>query len=197
MVYYHCFYCCHFLFYSFFFYCLLLLGRTVAKRYCYLCTVKTCEMKLQWNKDIITGPKLLFSVQIAPWKDDTSEVGTLLTHPSGVLISQVSLYRHTVLCGLRGSMIKQRWFERERERERDFKMRVDWFMFNLGICIASTQPFRAALGAESRVCYPCNTADRQTQWALTYYHFSQSTANPNGKLIHCHRWDSNLWSSRC
>jgi hypothetical protein len=25
---------------------------------------------------------------------------------------------------------------------------------NVGICIAPTQPFRAALGAESRVCYP-------------------------------------------
>jgi hypothetical protein len=51
-----------------------------------------------------------------------------------------------------------------------------------------------ALGAESRVCYPGNTADRQTQWALTYYHLSQSTANQNGKLIHGHRWDSNLRS---
>jgi hypothetical protein len=45
---------------------------------------------------------------------------------------------------------------------------------HLGICIAPTQPFRAALGAESRVCYPGNTADRQT-------HLSQSTANENGK----------------
>jgi hypothetical protein len=35
----------------------------------------------------------------------------------------------------------------------------------LGICIAPTQPFRAALGAESRVCYPGNTADRQTMSA--------------------------------
>jgi hypothetical protein len=34
---------------------------------------------------------------------------------------------------------------------------------NLGICIAPTQPFRAALDAESRVCYPGNTANRQTQ----------------------------------
>jgi hypothetical protein len=33
----------------------------------------------------------------------------------------------------------------------------------LGICIATTQPFQAALGAESRVCYPGNAADRQTQ----------------------------------
>jgi hypothetical protein len=68
---------------------------------------------------------------------------------------------------------------------------------HLGICIALTQPFWAALGAESRVCYPGNTADRQTQWALTYYHLSQSTANQNGQLINCHRWDSNLWPSGC
>jgi hypothetical protein len=67
---------------------------------------------------------------------------------------------------------------------------------NLGICIAPTQPFQATLGAESRVCYPGNTADRLTQWALTYYHLSQST-NQKGKLIHCHRWDSNSWSSEC
>jgi hypothetical protein len=59
---------------------------------------------------------------------------------------------------------------------------------NVGIGLA----FRAALGAESRVCYPGNKTDRQAQRALTYYHLSQSTANQNGKLIHCHRWDSNL-----
>jgi hypothetical protein len=63
--------------------------------------------------------------------------------------------------------------------------------------IAPTQPFRAALGAKSRVCYLGNTADRQTQWALTYCYRLQSTANRNGKLIHCHRWDLNLWSSGC
>jgi hypothetical protein len=34
---------------------------------------------------------------------------------------------------------------------------------NLGICIAPTLPFWATLGAESRVCYPGNTADMQTQ----------------------------------
>jgi hypothetical protein len=39
------------------------------------------------NKDIsvkkghLTGPKLLFSVQIAPWNEDTSELGTLLVRP--------------------------------------------------------------------------------------------------------------------
>jgi hypothetical protein len=33
----------------------------------------------------------------------------------------------------------------------------------MGMCIAPTQPFRAALGAESRVCYQGNTAERQTQ----------------------------------
>jgi hypothetical protein len=42
-----------------------------------------------------------------------------------------------------------------------------------------------------------NTAGRQTQLALMYYHLSQSTANQNRKLIHCHCWDSNLWSSGC
>jgi hypothetical protein len=54
----------------------------------------------------------------------------------------------------------------------------------LRICIAPTKPFRAALTAESRVYYPGNTADRQTQReALTHCHFSQSTAtaNQNGK----------------
>jgi hypothetical protein len=50
---------------------------------------------------------------------------------------------------------------------------------------------------EQSVCYPGNTADRQTQRALTYYHLSQSTANQNGKLTHYHRWDSNLWSLGC
>jgi hypothetical protein len=73
-----------------------------------------------------------------------------------------------------------------------FKIKI-----NLGICIAPTQPFRAALGAESRVCYPGITADRQTQWVLAYYHVSESTANQNEKLIHCHHWDSNSWSSGC
>jgi hypothetical protein len=72
---------------------------------------------------------------------------------------------------------------------------ADTIQMPINICIAPTQPFPAALGPESRVCYPGNTADRQTQWALTYYNLSQSTANQNGKLIHC--WDSNLWSSGC
>jgi hypothetical protein len=36
-------------------------------------------------------------------------------------------------------------------------------VLDLHLNIAPTQPFRAALGAESRVCYPGNTADRQTQ----------------------------------
>jgi hypothetical protein len=44
-----------------------------------------------WNKDTSSGPKLLFSVQIALWNEDTSELGTLLARPKGVLISQVSL----------------------------------------------------------------------------------------------------------
>jgi hypothetical protein len=37
---------------------------------------------------------------------------------------------------------------------------------NVRICKAPTQPFRAVLGAESRVCYPGNIADRQTQSTL-------------------------------
>jgi hypothetical protein len=45
-----------------------------------------------WNKDTSSGPKLLNSVQIAPWKEHTSELGTLLARPKGVVISQVSLY---------------------------------------------------------------------------------------------------------
>jgi hypothetical protein len=44
-----------------------------------------------WNKDTSSSPKLLFSVQIALW-NDTSELGTVLVHPKGVFISQVSLY---------------------------------------------------------------------------------------------------------
>jgi hypothetical protein len=45
-----------------------------------------------WNKDTSPGPKLLFSMQIDPWNEDTSELGTPLARPKGVLISQVSLY---------------------------------------------------------------------------------------------------------
>jgi hypothetical protein len=33
------------------------------------------------------------------------------------------------------------------------------FYIKKDICIAPTQPYWAALGAESRVCYPGNTAD--------------------------------------
>jgi hypothetical protein len=39
------------------------------------------------------------------------------------------------------------------------------FKLNLGISIAPTQPFWVTLGAESRVCYPVNMADRQTMRA--------------------------------
>jgi hypothetical protein len=46
---------------------------------------------------------------------------------------------------------------------------------NWGICITPTQPLWVGLGAESRVCYPGNTADRQPQWALMYCHLLQST----------------------
>jgi hypothetical protein len=54
------------------------------------------------------------------------------------------------------------------------------------ICIAPTQPFRVALGAESRVCYLGNTAGRQPQWALAYCYLSQSSPKENERLIHCH-----------
>jgi hypothetical protein len=59
----------------------------------------------------------------------------------------------------------------------------------VGGCIAPTQPYRAALGSESKVC--C-TADRQSQWALTYCNLSQSTATQNETSTHCHRWGLNL-----
>jgi hypothetical protein len=65
------------------------------------------------------------------------------------------------------------------------------FKVNFGIYVASTRPFQAALGAESRVCNAGNTADSQPQWALTYRYISQSTANQNEKLIHRHRWGLN------
>jgi hypothetical protein len=45
-----------------------------------------------WNKDISSGPTLLFSEQIASFNEDTSELRTHLACPKGVLISQVSLY---------------------------------------------------------------------------------------------------------
>jgi hypothetical protein len=34
-----------------------------------------------WNKDTSSGPKLLFSVQIALWNEDNSELGTLMARP--------------------------------------------------------------------------------------------------------------------
>jgi chromosome segregation ATPase len=48
----------------------------------------------------------------------------------------------------------------------------------------------ATLGAESRACYPDNTADRQPQWAFTYCYLSQPTANHNEMSTHCHCWGS-------
>jgi hypothetical protein len=50
----------------------------------------------------------------------------------------------------------------------------------VGICIASTQPFRAALGAKRRVCYLGNTADRHTQSVLKYCHLSQNSKSERG-----------------
>jgi hypothetical protein len=58
----------------------------------------------------------------------------------------------------------------------------------VGICIAPTQPYWAALGTESRVCYPGNIAVSQPQWALTYCYLSQSTANQNKKSTHWLCW---------
>jgi hypothetical protein len=53
------------------------------------------------------------------------------------------------------------------------------------------QALQAALGTESRVCYLDDTTDKQPQWALTYCHISQSTANQNERVfIVC--WDLNL-----
>jgi hypothetical protein len=39
------------------------------------------------NKDTCSGPKLLFSMRIARWNENTFELRTLLAHPNGVLIS--------------------------------------------------------------------------------------------------------------
>jgi hypothetical protein len=50
------------------------------------------------------------------------------------------------------------------------------------------------LDAESRVCYPGNTAVRQPQRALTYCCLWQSTASQNEKK-NCHCWDSNQSTS--
>jgi hypothetical protein len=49
------------------------------------------------------------------------------------------------------------------------------------IYIAPTQPYWAALGTESRVCDPGDTADCQPQWALTYCYLLQSAASQNEK----------------
>jgi hypothetical protein len=78
---------------------------------------------------------------------------------------------------------------------------ITFVSLNLGICIASTQPFQAAPGAKSRVCYPThpgNTTDMTGK-----HHGRSGTAtsrnqqqNENEKLIHCHRWGLNLRPSR-
>jgi hypothetical protein len=66
------------------------------------------------------------------------------------ILDQEPMHHYTVTCHLHKKIIKLR------------------------ICIVPTRPFRAALSAESRVCYPGNTADRQPQWALTCFYLSQS-----------------------
>jgi hypothetical protein len=67
-------------------------------------------------------------------------------------------------------------------------------IINLGICIAPTQLFRAALGAERTLCYPNNTADSQPYWTLTNCNLLQwkspSTANQNGRSTHRQCWGS-------
>jgi hypothetical protein len=124
------------------------------------------------------------------WRTVSSNVETLRFRVSCEKLSRVSVCRSAVAACLTSSV------EHEEQLSRVLGLVVKK-KINLGICIAPIQPSRAAQGAESRVCYPANTVDRQTQWALTYYHLSQSTANQNEKLIHCHRWDSNSWYSKC
>jgi hypothetical protein len=59
----------------------------------------------------------------------------------------------------------------------------------VGICIAPTQRYWAALRPERRMCHLGNTADRQPQWALTHCYLLQSTASQNEKLTRCHHWN--------
>jgi hypothetical protein len=71
------------------------------------------------------------------------------------------MYNHTTFIH-NEPMARYRESERDESTliliKRELKQKI-----NVGICIAPTEPFRAALGAESRVCYPGNTTDRQTQ----------------------------------
>jgi hypothetical protein len=64
--------------------------------------------------------------------------------------------------------------------------KIETLRENVKICIALTQPFRAALGAE------CIT--RVTQQAGNHNGRSHTgtSRSQNEKAIHCHRWDSNL-----
>jgi hypothetical protein len=58
------------------------------------CKMRTsCEIRTPVTS---SGPKLLFSIQIGPWNEDTSELGTLLACPHGVFISQGSLHKKDI-----------------------------------------------------------------------------------------------------
>jgi hypothetical protein len=56
---------------------------------------------------------------------------------------------------------------------------------NLGISIVPTQPYWAALGAESRLLPGKHSS--YAQWALTYCCLLHSSASRNEKLTHCRR----------
>jgi hypothetical protein len=98
---------------------------------------------------------------------------------------------------LKHSTFTSKWVLFYLKPNKFFPPRIQCAPLKSNLTFPSFKNRRAALGTESRVCYLGNTADRQTQWALTHYHLSQSTANLNRKLIHCHHWDLNLWSSGC
>jgi hypothetical protein len=62
------------------------------------------------------------------------------------------------------------------------------FKKKLGICIAPTQPFRAALAAESRVCYLGNTEDRKLNER------SRTTTSRSQQQIGTESWDAGIWT---
>jgi hypothetical protein len=55
-----------------------------------------------------------------------------------------------------------------------------------------TQPYWASLGAESRVCYPGNTADRKPQQVRYHTVTFCSQQHQDEKPTHCHCWGLNL-----
>jgi hypothetical protein len=74
------------------------------------------------------------------------------------------------------------------------KVRIN-IEIHLGICIALTQPFGVALGAESRIYYLGNTTDRQPQRALRYCYLSRRLRNL--KSVFYEASSSMLFSCRC